>query len=104
MKARRQVPRVEGAATPVAQHRPAAWHPQRRRIIDAIAAGQQRGHQGHQLLADMGAPGRSTQIDVLVQQVLETQAVGQPGGQQQARVGDDSALVKGDVERLGRVR
>ncbi len=52
----------------------------------------------------MGAPGRSTQIDVLVQQVLETQAVGQPGGQQQARVGDDSALVKGDVERLGRVR
>ena len=49
-----------------AQHPPGAARAQRIGVVDAVAAGQRRGHQGHHFVARVGPPRRIPQVEVMV--------------------------------------
>ena len=83
------------------QHPPGAAGTQRVGVVDALAPGQGRGHQGHQLVAGVGPAGGISQVNVLVHQFSQTQAQGQAGGQQQPGVGHQTVVVEGDVDAVG---
>ena len=74
---------------------------QRISIVDAVASGQGGGHQGHQLVADVGPARGMAQVEQLVHQFTRTQAEGQGGGQQQPGIGYQTVIIKGDMDAIG---
>ena len=77
---------------------------QRISVVDAVAAGQGRGHQGHQLVAGVGPARGIPQVKVFVHQFTQTQTDGQGGGQQQPSIGHQAVVVEGDVDAVGVLR
>ena len=53
-------------------------------VVDAVAARQRGGHQGHHLVAGVGPPRRAAQVKVIVYEFPQAQVLGQGGRQEQA--------------------
>ena len=78
--------------------------PQRVRVVDAVATRERRHDERQQLVADVGAAGLVAQVEVLVDEPLQAQVVGQRGRQQEARIGHQAVVVEGRVEAVEAVR
>ena len=97
VKARRNVPSVEGAMTRWPST--LAVCPQRSRSASSMQAPrQQRVDQGQQLAAGPVRAGPLAQIDHRIGGLLDPQPLGQGGRQQQARVGDGVGVVQAGIE------
>ena len=69
-------------------------------VVDVVAAGQGGHDQRQDLVADVGPTGLGAQVQVLVDQLLQTQVVGQRGRQDQARVGHQPVVVEGRIQTV----
>jgi hypothetical protein len=93
VKLRRKVPSVDGANTTCPKTDCVA-PPQSIGVIDRVAAGQCRMDQGHGLMSHMGPARRIPEVHVLVEQLQQTQVLGQCGRQHETRVGHEMIVVE----------
>jgi hypothetical protein len=84
----------------VAQHRPGVTRAQHVGIIDAVAAGQRRVDERHRLVADIGTSRRIAEMNVLVEELAQSEMLGQRRRQHQARVGHQMLVVEVHVETV----
>ena len=70
-------------------------------VVDAVAAGQRGGHQSHHLVAGVGPPRGAAEIEVMVYEFPQTQVLGEGGRQEQAGIGHQAVVVKGDLDAVG---
>jgi hypothetical protein len=96
-------PQRTGRHHPVAEHGCGGPGAQHVGVVDAVAAGHQRMHQGQQLAAGPVCTGPLTKVDQLVDHLLDAQAVGQRSWQQQPGVGDRVVVIEGHAEGVGAV-
>ena len=89
-----------GREHPVAQHRHGVTRAQHVGVVDGVAAGQRRVDEGHRLVADIGASGRITEIDVFVEELAQSEVLGQRRRQHQPSVGHQMLVVEGHVETV----
>ena len=103
-KLRKNVPRVDGALT--VQPSTLAVPPARNASasVDALAARERRGDQGHQLVAGVRPPRRVTEVDAAVGELLQTEMLGERGREEQPRIGHQAVVVEGDVYPVGAAR
>ena len=73
---------------------------QRIGVVDAISAGQRRGHQRHYLVAGVGPARRITQIQALLYQLGKTEVQGQGGWEEQAGIVHQAVIVEGDFDAV----
>jgi hypothetical protein len=73
-------PQRAGRHHPVAQHRRGRAGAQHSSVVDAVAAGHQRMHQGQHLTARTMRAGAVAQVDQPVDHRLHPQPLGQGGG------------------------
>ena len=64
-------------------------------VVDAVAAGQSGGHQGHQLVAGVGPAWGAAQIEVPVNQLGQPETPGQGGRKEQPGIGHQAVIIKG---------
>ena len=76
---------------------------QRIGVVDAIAASQGRGDQGHHLVAGVGPARRAAEIEVMVYEFPQAQVLGESGRQEQAGIGHQTVVVKDDANTVGMV-
>jgi hypothetical protein len=88
---------------PVAKHLAGGSGPQPVGTLDPLPTGQGRVDQRHRLVAGVGGARRTTQIDMLVDQLPEHEPLGQGGGQDETGVGDPVVVVEADLDRVGAV-
>ena len=74
---------------------------QRISVVDALAASQRGGHQGHQLVAGVGPPRRAAQVEALPDEFGQAEMPGQGGGKEQPGIGHQAAVVEGDTNAVG---
>lgn len=67
-------------------------------ILDAVASAEQRGDHGHRFRAWIQGPRSGAQIDMLADQVGQTQALSEHGWQQEPGVADKGRRIKADGE------
>ena len=67
----------------------------------AVAASDGRSHQGHQLVAGVGPPKGTAQVQVLLNQLRQAQPPGQGGGKHQPGIGHQAVVVEGDLDAVG---
>ena len=84
----------------VAEHRLGGPGPQGIGIVDRVTAGQRRVDQRHRLVADIGASGRIAEVDMLVEELSQSEVLRQCGRQHQASVGHQTLIVEGHVETV----
>ena len=77
---------------------------QRVGVVNAVAASQGGGHQGHDLSAGVGSAWCIAQVQAPVNQFGKTQVQGQRGGQDQPSIGHQTVVVEGDLIRSGSLR
>ena len=53
------------------------------------------------MAGNAGWPSASAQVNVAVRQFIQTQALGQGGGQQQSGIGYQAVIIKGDMDAIG---
>ncbi len=82
----------------MAEHRLGVTGAQHVGVVDRVAPGQRGMDQGHGLVADVGVPWRIPQVDVLVEELPQTQVLGQRGGQDQPGVGHEALVVEGHLK------
>ena len=70
---------------------------QRIGVVDAVAARQRRGDQGHHLVSRVRPPRRIPQVEVMVNQL--TQAQGQ-GGRKEQPIVDQAVVVEGNLDAV----
>ena len=85
---------------PVAQHRLSVTRAQHVGVVDGVAAGQRRVDERHRFVADIGASGRVPEIDVFVEELSQSEMLGQCRRQHQASVGHQTLVVEGHVETV----
>jgi len=78
--------------------------PQGVRVVDAVAAGEHRHDEGQELVAGVRRAGLGAEPDVLVDQLLEPEVLGQRGRQQEPSVGHQPVVVEGHLEPVEAVR
>ena len=105
-KLRRNVRRQEGPQggwrlDRAAQHTIGTASPQRVGVVNAVAPSQRRGHQDQHLVARVRTPRRISQVNVAVNQLGQTQALGQGDRQEQPSIGHQTVIVKGDLDAVG---
>ena len=100
-KLRRKVPRVDGAFDPTVENTGRPTGAQRIGVVDAIAASQGRGDQGHHLVAGVGPARRAAEIEVMVNEFPQAQVLGESGRQEQAGIGHQTVVVKDDANTVG---
>ena len=83
------------------QHPPNPASAQRSGVVNAVATSQRRGHQGHHLVAGVGSARSAAQVNVAVNQLGQTQALGQGDRQEQPSIGHQTVIVKGDLDAVG---
>ena len=83
------------------QHPPNPAGAQRIGVVNAVATSQRRGHQGHHLVAGVGSARSAAQVNVAVNQLGQTQALGQGDRQEQPSIGHQTVIVKGDLDAVG---
>ena len=81
----------------VSQHTPSAASARRIGVVNAVATSQRRCHQGHHLVASVGA----AQVNVAVHQSGQTQVLGQRDRKEQPSIGHQAVIVKGDLDAVG---
>lgn len=84
----------------VAEHRLGGARPQGIGIVDRVAPGQRRMDEGHGLVPNVGATRRIAEIDVLVEELSQSQMLRQGRRQHQASVGHQTLVVEGHVETV----
>jgi hypothetical protein len=84
----------------VAQHRLGVTRAQYVGVIYAVAAGQRRVDEGHRLVADIGPSRRIAEIDVLVEELSQSQVLGHRRRQQQSGVGHQMLVVECHVKAV----
>ena len=74
-------------------------------VSDRVAPGEHRADHRHRFGATVGAADRVCgQLEMLIDQFCDTQSLGQCGGCEQSRVGDQVVLVEGGLDRSESVR
>ena len=84
-----------------AQHPTGAAGPQCVGVVDAVAASQGRGDQGHQLVSRVRPPRRIPQVEVMVNQLTQAEIQGQGGRQDQPGIVDQAVVVEGNLDAVG---
>ena len=70
-------------------------------VVDAVATGHQRVQQGQHLAPRLVMAGTAAEVDQLIDDRLDAQALGERGGQQQPSLGDRVVVVEGDHQGVG---
>ena len=70
-------------------------------VVDAVAASQRRRHQRHHLVAGVGSAWGATQVQVPVNQLRQTQVLGEGDRKKQPSIGHQAVVVEGDVDAVG---
>ena len=70
-------------------------------VVNAVAASQRGGHQGHDLSARVGSVWCIAQVQAPVNQFGKAQVQGQRGRQDQPSIVDQAAVVEGDLDAVG---
>ena len=83
-----------------AQHRGGPSRTQRIGVVNAVAAGQRRGHQGHQFVAGVGPAWGPAQVQMPVNQLGQAQVLGQCGRKQQPGVVNQAVIVEGNLDAV----
>ena len=83
-----------------AQHLCAPASAQHVGVVNAVATGQRRRHQGQQLVSRIRPTRRISQIDVMVHQLAQSQVVAQGDRQDQSGIGHQAVIVEGDVDAV----
>ena len=74
---------------------------QRIRVVDAVAAGQRGGNQRQHLVSPFRPPWPPAEVKVMVDEFPQAQVPGEGGRQEQADIGYQSVVVKGDADTVG---
>ena len=82
------------------QHRGGPPRAQRIGVVDAVAARQRRGHQGHHLVAGVGPAWGPAQVQMPVNQLGQAQVLGEDGRKQQPGVVDQAVVVEGNLDAV----
>src|SRR5450759_2035971 len=78
--------------------------PQGVRVIDAVTTRERRHDERQELVARVRPTGRSPEVEVLLDEILETEVCGERGRQQESRVSHQAVVVEGRVEAVEAVR
>ena len=70
-------------------------------IVNAVAASQRRRYQGHHLIANVGPTRRSSQVNVVVNEFTQTQALGQSDRKDQPSIVHQAVVIEGDLDAVG---
>ena len=73
-------------------------------IVDAVTTGQHRRHQGQHLVPRVGSARDTTQVNMAIHQLAQTQVMGQRDRQKQSGVGHQAVIVEGDLDAVGLLR
>ena len=84
-----------------AQHTIGTAGAQRVGVVDAIATGQRRRHQGQHLVASVGPTRRFPKVNVAIHRLAQTKMMGQSERQDQSGVGHQAVIVEGDIDAVG---
>ena len=87
-----------------AQDAARATGPERIRVVDAVAAGERRQDEAQELVAWVRPTRHQPEVEVLVDEGLQAEVVGQGGRQEEARVGHQAVVVEGRVKPVEAVR
>src|SRR5262245_51005949 len=98
VKARRNVPSVDGAITPERQHPLSGAGPESVGVVDVTAADQHRRDQRQHLAARMGTADSVAETDRAVDQLLEAEPNHERRRQQQPGIRDQRVVVEGRLD------
>ena len=84
-----------------AQHPPNPASAQRVGVVDAVATGQCRRHQGQELVSRIRPTWRISQVNMVVHQLAQSQMMGQSDRKDQPSIGHQATIVEGDVDAVG---
>ena len=87
-----------------AQHLPNPASAQHIGVVNAVATSQRRRHQGQHLVAGVGSARSAAQVNVAVNQLGQTQALGQGDRQEQPSIGHQTVISKGNLDAVGLLR
>ena len=73
-------------------------------VVDAVATGQGRRHQGKQLVPGVGPARSATQVNMAANQLAQSQMVGQGDRKEQPGVGHQAVVIEGDLDAVGLLR
>ena len=76
---------------------------QRIGVVDAVAASQRGGDQRQHLVPPVGPPWRAAEVEVMVDEFPQAQVPGEGGRQEQASIGHQAVIVKGDADAVGMI-
>ena len=92
---------MDGALTvpPKAPSVPAGT--QRVGVVSAVAPSQRRRNQGHHLVARVRPPRRISKVNVAVDELTQTQVLGEGHRKEQPGIGHQTVIVKEDADTVG---
>ena len=70
-------------------------------VVDEVAASQRGGDQRQQFVPRVRPPRRPAEVEVMVDEFPQAQVPGEGGRQEQAGIGHQAAVVKGDADAVG---
>jgi len=73
---------------------------QRVGVVDAVATGQRRGHQGQHLVSRIRPARCISQVNTALHQLAQPQMMGQSGRKQQSRIGYQAVVVEGGADAV----
>ena len=83
-----------------AQHLLGSPSAQRVGVVNAVATGQRRRHQGQHLVAGIRPTRRIPQVNVMVHRLAHTQMMGQGDRKQQPGIGHQAVIIKGNLDAV----
>jgi hypothetical protein len=84
----------------MAEHSLRATGAQRIGVVDALTTGQRRVDERHRFVAGVGVTGRASQLHVLVEELTQTQALGEGRWLDQPGVGNRVVIVEVGCEPI----
>ena len=84
-----------------AQHPIGSPCAQRVGVVNAVATGQCRRHQGQELVSRVGTARRTPQVNIVVHQLAQSQMMGQSDRKDQPCIGHQAVVIEGDVDAVG---
>ena len=70
-------------------------------VVNAVAASQRRGNQGHHLVAGVRPARRIAQVEALLDEFEQAEAQGQGGRKDQSGIGHQAGVVESDTDAVG---
>ena len=83
------------------QHPTGSPSAQRVGVVDAVATGQSRRHQGQELVSRIRPTWRISQVNMVVHQLAQSQMMGQSDRKDQPSIGHQAMIVEGDLDAVG---